>query len=429
MVGYDKQSHEGTMTDLSSIFTLPLTDVTTTNVKCVEYFPISSIDKKANTLEFNLSSSDHYLDIASLLLSISGQFNAIEDDTKKPGQDETKKFTCVNLLLHALIEKVEIFINNKEVINLSNYGIAAYLNLLLNATDVERKTSFKTQGFIPHTVGKSDDLSGNALTGGLLERYNAIKDSKKIHLIGPLFTGLTSQRKFLVPGLSLRIKLHLQKNSFFILENNVSPFYQFELTNATIKIKHIEIPLQIKYGLEKTAQTENFVYALPDYSIVTRYIAAGAQAYTFENLGHIYSRCYVLFADSKAMEGDPTLNPFKFGNYNITSIKLSRGSEQYIYDNIDFANKNYGEVYLELVRCLGGSNVPLTPAEFEEEACIFPFNLTLSNPNASLPTRNENMTRLQVSFKEPLTKQLCVIFFITNPKIMSVSASRQVLLR
>jgi hypothetical protein len=79
MVGYDKASQEGTMTDLSSIFSLPLTDVTTTRVKTIEYFSISAIDKKATTLEFNLSSSDNYLDIASLLLSISGKFTSRED--------------------------------------------------------------------------------------------------------------------------------------------------------------------------------------------------------------------------------------------------------------------------------------------------------------------------------------------------------------
>jgi hypothetical protein len=428
MVGYDKQSLEGTMTDLSSIFTLPLTDVTTTNVKTVEYYPISSIDKKANTLEFNLSSSDNYLDIASLLLSVTGKFNPSVIESKKPPQGTTKKFTCVNLLLHSLIEKVEIFVNNKEIINTPNYGIASYLNLLLNATDVERKTSFKTQGFIPHTVGKSDDLTED-LSGGLLERYEAIKDSKLIHLIGPLYTGLTSQHKFLVPGLNIRIKLHLQKNPFFILENDVSPFYKFEMTAASIKVKHIEIPVQIKYGLEKNAQKENFVYVMPNFSIVTRYIPTGAQAYTFENLGHIYSRCYVLFIDSKAVEGDSTLDPYKFENFNVTSIKLTRGTEQFGYENIDFANKDYGEIYLELLRCLGSSNVPLTPEEFEKDACIFPFNLTLSNPNASLPTRNENQTRLQVSFKEQLSKQVCAIFFITTPKIMSVAANRYVTLR
>jgi hypothetical protein len=428
MVGYDKQSMEGTMSDLSSIFTLPLTDVTTTNVKTVEYYPVSSIDKKASTLEFNLSSSDNYLDIASLLLSITGKFNPIEDDTKKPANNVIKKFTFVNLLLHSLIEKIEIFVNNKEVVNMSNYGIAAYLNLLLNANDVERKTSLRTQGFIPHEVGKSDDLT-SALSGGLLERSNLMSDSKLVHLMGPLLTGLTSQRKFLIPGLNIRLKLHLQKNPFYILENNVSPFYKFEMTAASIRVKHIEIPVQIKYGLEKTALKENFVYVLPNFSVVTRYIPTGAQAFTFENLGHIHSRCYVLFIDSKAVEGHPQLDPYKFEHFNVTSIKLSRGTEQFSYENINFPNKDYGEIYLELLRCLGSSTVPLTPEEFEKESCIFPFNLTLSNPNASLPTRNVNQTRLQVSFKEPLTKQVCAIFFITNPKIMSIAANRYVTVR
>jgi hypothetical protein len=428
MVGYDKASHEGTMTDLSSIFSLPLTDVTTTRVKTIEYFPISAIDKKATTLEFNLSSSDNYLDIASLLLSISGKFTPREDATKPVPNGGAKKFTCINLLFHALIEKVEILVNNKEVVNSPNYGIASYLNLLLNASEVERKTSFRVQGYIPNTVGKSDDLT-EALSGGLLERSNIIKDSKTVYLIGPLFTGLTTQRKFLVPGLNVRIKIHLQKNAFFVLENDMTPFHNFEMSGSSIKIKHIEIPPQIKYGLEKSAEVAEFLYAMPNYSVVTRYVPQGARAYTFENLGNIYSRCYAVFIDSKAMEGDPGLDPFKFEHFNISSIKMSRGSDEYLYENLDFENKNYADVYMELLRCLGSTSVPITPEEFEKDSCIFPFNLTLSNPNSSLPTRNDSSTRVHVSFKTALTKQICAIFFIASPKIMAVTAARKIEIR
>jgi hypothetical protein len=428
MVGYDKQSLEGTMSDLTSIFSLPLTDVTSTQVKTVEYFPISAIDEKTRTLEFNLGSSDDYLDIASLLLSIKGKFVGVADSTKPATDANPKKFTCVNLLLHALIKKVEILVNNKPIVDLPYYGIGAYLNMLLNTNDSERKTSLKPQGLIPHTVGKSDNLT-DALDGGLLERYELIKDSQTITLMGPLYSGLTMQRKFLIPGLNIRIKITLQESPFVTLENNVSPFYKFELIDTFIRVKHIEVGQQIKYTLEKRSIKDDFVYALPNYNAILRYIPMGAQAYTFENLGSIHSRCYVVFIDAKAVEGDRGLDPFKFENCNISSIKLSRGTEQYIFESLDFDKKEYGAVYMELLRCLGSGNVSITPQEFENESCIFPFNLSLSDQNSTLPARNENITRLHVGFKTPLTKQMCAIFFISNPKIMSITSTRKVEVR
>src|SRR6266478_6568983 len=179
MLGYDEKSPEGTLSDLTSVFALPLTDVTVTQVKPIRYFPISSIDKQTKILEFNLNSADSYLDISSLLLNLSGKFVEVLP-TGAVKVEENKRLSCVNLLFHALIEKIEIVVNNVEVVNLSHYGLWSYFNVMLNATDNERKTSLQTQMFYPGPVGKSDTLT-EALTGGLLTRSNAIKGGKIIH--------------------------------------------------------------------------------------------------------------------------------------------------------------------------------------------------------------------------------------------------------
>jgi len=168
---------------------------------------------------------------------------------------------------------------------------------------------------------------------------------------------------------------------------------------------------------------------LPNYSIVTRYIPIGSEAYVFENIGAVHSRCFVLFIDAKALEGTKGLDPFKFEPLGVTSIKLERGSEKYDYDNIDFAGGKYGELYSVLIRCLGSGQVPVTIEDSTTDTCIFPFNLSLSNPLSSLPMSNENTTRVHVSFKTPLAKQYCAVFLIPKPKIMSISANRMVQLR
>ena len=54
-----------------------------------------------------------------------------------------------------------MYINNTQVVNISNYPIFAYVNTKLSATDLDKKTHLKMQNWIEDTPNHFDEMTDN----------------------------------------------------------------------------------------------------------------------------------------------------------------------------------------------------------------------------------------------------------------------------
>lgn len=426
MTTYHERSYEGGVANLD-LFSLPLSEMAVEAMQHISYFPIAPVTEKTNVIEFNISTSDDFVDIGGASFSAEGK--VIVDSEKeeiKAGDGVPEKVVALsNNLLHALIDRVDIFVNNVNISHTPQYFINAYLHVLMNGTAVERDNHLKTQLWFQAPAGKSEDLT--AAPPGLATRIKLARNQRQIFLPGPLYTPLTRMRKYLVPGCTVTLRIHLTKPEISILESaGAGPSYKFQLSKAYIGVKHIRVNPRLRLTLERDALRAPFIYALPNYDILARYLPSESSSCSLENIGPVYHRLFLVFIKAAALIGDKGKDPFKFESCGLRQITLTRGSEKITYDGLDIPKDKFGEVYVETQRALGSPDVPLSPEHFKTDSFIVTFSLNPNNPASSLPPRSDSSTRIEMEFAGPLTEQYACLLFKNRPRIMEVTSKREV---
>ena len=108
---YDRKSAPGGSTDLSA-FSLPMTDVTTQDLNTVTYYPVASLGDNPNCIEFNISSSDKFLDLSNTVLNVEGKIVELVPKQGTPvGNNVPDKLTSViDNLLPSLFQMVDVYV-------------------------------------------------------------------------------------------------------------------------------------------------------------------------------------------------------------------------------------------------------------------------------------------------------------------------------
>ena len=433
---YDRKSAPGGSTDLSA-FSLPMTDVTIQDLNTVTYYPVASLGDNPNCIEFNISSSDKFLDLSNTVLNVEGKIAELVPKQGTPaGENVPAKLTSViDNLLPSLFQMVDVYVNDVHISHQDNYFISAYLNTLLNATQAQQDHTLDTQWFQRIKAGLGELLANEGAGAEAKVVDPAMTNRMKkvalaaIYLSGRLDTPLTNNSKLLPPGCNVVIKLYPSKSDIHMLENATEPLHRFKFTTCTLTVKHVTVPDAMKASNEVRAVKNNFIYALDNYDLRLRQMTKDSSSAIFEKIGPIYDRMYVAFVKTRSLHGDRATSPLIFPHLQVRNIKLTRGAHQYTYDNLHIGESDFGLTYTELQRSLAGPNVPFSVNHFKNDTFIIPFNLAMSNPAKSLPARQENTCRLEVEFAAPLTEEYIALFYTRRPIIMEIDAKRNVTIR
>ena len=423
---YDRRSQPGAITDLSA-FALPLTDIGCVETKMVSFFPVATLSEHTNCIEFNISSTDKYLDFASTVLVVEGTFEETEGGSEVI--TTAKRLFVIDNLLGSLFERVDVFINNTQISHSNFYYVSSYLNILLNSSESQQEWALQAQMFKRSLPGKEETIDNAVMDKAHEFRNSLIKDKKRVHLQGRLDVPITKCKKMLPPGLNITIKLYTNKPIVYMLENNKKPLYRFDFKRCVLNVRHVVVPEKLRSSHEIQAAQTPFIFALDNYDVKVRQIPAGAQSAVFEQIGPIFDRCFCVFIKSKALYGNRQLSPLVFSDIMITKLTLTRGSETHIYDELDIDKHKFGLTFAELQRSLGGENVPFSVNSFKHDTFVVAFNLSTSNPNKSLPTRQENSCRLEIEMSEAIADEYVALFYVRRPIIMQIDASREVTVR
>ena len=130
--------------------------------------------------------------------------------------------------------------------NAADYHYRAYLETLLtNGSDAV--TSHLTNAFWYNDtgdVGPCDPTAAvtDATNKGFIRRWDRIKQSREVEMVGRLHTDICNVPTHLLPGVRIQIKLTKAIREFYLMNKDKDSKVVFELLDAHLLVKRVRPP-------------------------------------------------------------------------------------------------------------------------------------------------------------------------------------------
>ncbi len=114
----------------------------------------------------------------------------------------------VNNWLHSLLNQMDVYRNDTLVTPWSNtYPYRAYVDTVLSYGDEAKNTQLTSQLWYKDTAGHMDATTVDGGNTGMVERRRYIAESRIVEMMGRLHGDLFLQDRFLLNGVSVKIRL------------------------------------------------------------------------------------------------------------------------------------------------------------------------------------------------------------------------------
>ena len=225
-----RQSCEGVKSELD-LFAVPPTQTSIEDGGWVEHQPLTSLDS-GGPIEFVIPGiGDAYLDLANTYLLIRAKV------VRGVGTDlaADTPVAPVNNWLHSLFSQVDVYLNDTLVTPSSNtYPFRAYVDTVLSYGDEAKNTQLTSQLWYKDTAGHMDATNVDGGNTGLDERRRYIAESRIVEMMGRLHVDLFLQDRFLLNGVSVKIRLVRSKDAFSLMAGGQNPDYKVQIVDAVL---------------------------------------------------------------------------------------------------------------------------------------------------------------------------------------------------
>ena len=210
---------------------MPPTQTSIADGRWVEHQPLTSLDS-GGPIEFVIpGTGDAYLDLANTYLLIRAKV------VRGVGTDlaADTPVAPVNNWLHSLFSQVDVYLNDTLVRPSSNtYPFRAYVDTVLSYGAEAKNTQLTSQLWYKDTAGHMDATTGDGGNTGLIERQRHIAESRIVEMMGRLHVDLFLQDRFLLNGVSVKIRLVRSKDAFSLMAGGQNPDYKVQIVDAVL---------------------------------------------------------------------------------------------------------------------------------------------------------------------------------------------------
>ncbi|XP_020899945.2 uncharacterized protein F54H12.2, partial [Exaiptasia diaphana] len=333
------------------LFTVPATQVVLEKGSWIDFQPISNLSPSA-PIEFQISGTDNYLDLAKTLLTLRLKV------TKADGANLTskEKVAPVNLFLQSLFKQVDVFLNGTLVTqSTGTYSYKSMLETLLNYGPAVKQSALTGSLYYKDTAGSMDSLdpTDGGSNQGLQSRYTFTEQSYICDMWGPLHCDVLFSERLLLNHVNVTIKLIPNPSAFALMSGETNPSYKIDIQRAVLKVRAVKVSpsLQLLHVTElKKGTTAKYPIRRVDCKTYT--IPSGNPSIHKGDLfnGFVPKRIVLGMVDSDAFNGSYTKNPYNFKLNDASSVKLSVDGEMIPFQTINLKlnaakERNYMEAY------------------------------------------------------------------------------------
>ena len=269
---------------------------------------------------------------------------------------------------------------------LSNtYPFRAYVETLLSYGAEAKKTQLTSQLWYKDTAGHMEATQENAGNAGLVERHRNIAGSRVFEMMGRLPVDLFMQDRFLLDGVSVKIRLVRSKDAFSLMAGGANPDYQVRgIVDAVLFVRKAVLSSTVVMAHIRALEKGTAKYPLRPVDCKVYSIPQDAMSSTQENLflGTLPKRIILWCVDNDALNGAFDKNPFHAKNNGINFVVVYVDGCQVPAKPLqpNFETGQYVRSYVNLVSATGkhaqDEGNELTRDDFGNGYTFFGFDQT-----------------------------------------------------
>ena len=233
--------------------------------------------------EFLLNGDSPFFKILDFTRLI-GEFLLVDASTGEPIEEATD-VSFVNNLGHSWIQQIEVYLNDKQIVDLStpSYAYKAFIENYLSFSKDKKQYDLRNQLYFDDD---DSDFEAFKLTAdGTLKKRRALlfgaKQNKGYFTIS-LNVDLFQSPVFLVPGVNLKLKILKNKDEFFLMSDGLKA--KFKIIDLNLRFRLVETAKKYTDEITKI-NLGNATAFFPYYmsKIRTNLITQGIQSYIWPN--------------------------------------------------------------------------------------------------------------------------------------------------
>ena len=314
-----------------------------------------------------------------------GEFELVDPTSGAPIEKDID-VSFVNNLGHSWIQQIEVYLNDKQVVDLSSpsYAYKAFIETFLSFSSDKKKYDLRNQLYFDD--GDSDYESYSIASDGTLKERRSLlfgEKQNKGYFTIPLNIDLFQSPVFLTPGVNIKVKILKNKDEFFLMSNGQKA--KFKILDLNLRFRLVETAKTFSDEITKiNLGSANAYYPYYMSKIRTNLITQGIQSYTWPAAirGKLPKQVIIGFVDHSAYSGNLKKNPFAFENFNINGLCLringnSHPSKPY---QVDFGEGKYSMLYDDMIRNIGighqNESVGISLETYVKHKLLWVFDLT-----------------------------------------------------
>jgi hypothetical protein len=453
---------EAILTEEMDLFSVPPVNITQKKKMWVDHIPCFGA-KGGGSVQFTIPGTGRqYTSLRETDLYVKV---AIKNMDGTPFVQKRDKCAIpVDNVLHSLWSMVDIKMNGVLVsTSNTNYMYKALIETLLNNRQGTRDNQLSLRGFSGDS-GNFDSTSPSTIPDGsgiqtrfdwwskIRTVYDTVSEGKEgndadeewqaptcVEFLGPLMADICQQDRLILNGVDIDIKFFPNKDAFRLTTFPSGTQAQLVVEEIKLNVCKVTVDDASLVGVESRLLKTPSEYPMLRTEVRTFNINQGLYSSIAEDMfqGEVPTRLVVGMVDAQAYAGSTNKNPFRFKNFNISSMAFYVDGESTPHAPFEFDIKDCGyiEGLASLYRVAGkwgnDTDIPINRMTYRQGYTLFGFEVdpTSSADMNYVGHTKTGRTRLTMNFHKPLARPITVIVYATFPESMQIDAYRLISMR
>ena len=433
-------------------FCIPPTQTAVEKTYGVDYQPLTSIRDGA-PIEFYIpASTEEYLDLKNTRLHVTCRI------IKRTGAEcaATDIVTPVNDLFNSLWSNVELFLNDRLISHSNNtHGYTSMVSHLIHDSEESLSSERSMRLIYKDTAGSMNAIAANVpnfnklIAGfhlkadgaaidppgnnGLHSRYLHTRQSHEVMLTGGLRVDLFEQSRYLANGISMKLRLHRQKDEFLLMA--AANTFKIQVTEAFLTVRKVKVSPGVQLGHTDALMKGPAKFPITRKECKVLAIPAGFQSFVKDNifLGQLPKRLVVGMVHNEGFAGAVGRNPYNFEHFNVSYMQLYTDGEPVLSKPLKL---NVGEEkYLDAFETLynsfdklnGEKSSIIKREDWSRGYSLFSFDLTPDYDDEDhYPLIRHGNLRLEMNFGTTLAHTINIIVYAEFDNIIEINNNRNI---
>ena len=408
-----------------ALFNVPEYKLPIQKKQYVEFGPTTQLG--SGPLIFHIpASASQFLDLKSSKLYLKLKITKEDGTPLAPGD----KVAPVNYFLHTIWSQIDVYLNQTLVSSVGSqaYGYKAMIEALFHTNRDVAESSLQSAGFFKDSSGHMDDMEADPRGNlGFMIRHTLFRVGS-VEVEGSLAIDLFTQKKALLNGVQMDIKMYLQNPDFILCTKQDPGNYKFIIEEASLKICKLTPVPGVMLAYSEMLHNHPAVYTFDKTDIKAFELQSGQLYFSQESMFQSDVPKLVIcgFVEADAYQGKKTKNPLNFSNQGLTSLGLFLNDEPLPTRplRLNFGKNLSLEGYSSLFDKNGAGPSLISREDYPAGYTLYQFRLSEN----AVPFTSKGNVRLTGTFGSPLTQNVMLIVYSVFPSMMEIDSSRNILM-